>query len=455
MSWHYSRALEAEYSAATCSAGDACAPLKSMTMQGACSSPDKTTDACPPSQSGTTLQHSTADHGADLLTWYLAASRAKTSASPEKALASPAPVQGYGLTWPASSAKFDRDTASWKIHPCLFLEDSMSCSIVLPRWGTMRAGELSAQDTPAHLISGTGSGLWLGTPTATMSRRSSEFAEGCTPMPAEFVKMWPTPCAMDSNPIQGGNLYETKTGTVRHMREDGRSSNRGLSAQVMWPTPTGPDAKNNGAPSQMVRNTKPLNAEVGGSLNPTWVEILMGWPENWSCLNPISHVKYIQWLMEFCDNEKTRTSQALRVLRQGNVQEEIRQQTGRLVGLHEAAILLSLVCEHKNRPDQARIFVACAEVLEVEMRGVRASSPASSAPSKSGHSGQLAGEYPDLVQALPRFLAHYGKEAWQDGSWENAVPRVAQAVASRVHRLKAIGNGQVPAVAALAWRTLA
>jgi hypothetical protein len=55
---------------------------------------------------------------------------------------------------------------------------------------------------------------------------------------------------------------------------------------------------------------------------------------------------------------------------------------------------------------------------------------------------------------LPRLLAHYGPQAWKDGSWENAVPRVAQKVARRVDRLKAIGNGQVPAVAALAFRTL-
>ena len=33
--------------------------------------------------------------------------------------------------------------------------------------------------------------------------------------------------------------------------------------------------------------------------------------------------------------------------------------------------------------------------------------------------------------------------------------RVAHGVASRVDRLRAIGNGQVPAVAALAWRILA
>jgi len=34
------------------------------------------------------------------------------------------------------------------------------------------------------------------------------------------------------------------------------------------------------------------------------------------------------------------------------------------------------------------------------------------------------------------------------------VGRVANGVANRVDRLKAIGNGQVPAVAALAWQIL-
>ena len=34
----------------------------------------------------------------------------------------------------------------------------------------------------------------------------------------------------------------------------------------------------------MKRNTKPLNAEVGGRLNPKWVEWLMGYPEGWTDL---------------------------------------------------------------------------------------------------------------------------------------------------------------------------
>jgi DNA (cytosine-5)-methyltransferase 1 len=46
---------------------------------------------------------------------------------------------------------------------------------------------------------------------------------------------------------------------------------------------------------------------------------------------------------------------------------------------------------------------------------------------------------------------------WEGGSWwatEPDVGRVAHGVAARVDRLKALGNGQVPAVAAAAWRLL-
>ena len=45
----------------------------------------------------------------------------------------------------------------------------------------------------------------------------------------------------------------------------------------------------------------------------------------------------------------------------------------------------------------------------------------------------------------------YGREWW---ATEPDVGRVAHGVAARVDRLKAIGNGQVPAVAALAWEML-
>ena len=56
-----------------------------------------------------------------------------------------------------------------------------------------------------------------------------------------------------------------------------------------WPTPTVQDVSNNGGPSQHLWNTKPLNAEVPGQLNPEWVTWLMGYPQGWldfSTANP-------------------------------------------------------------------------------------------------------------------------------------------------------------------------
>ena len=75
----------------------------------------------------------------------------------------------------------------------------------------------------------------------------------------------------------------------------------------LWPTPTAQDSKNNGAPSQMVRNTKPLNAEVGGSLNPIWVEWLMGWPIAWTDLKPLEMDKFPQWLHSHGELSKKRS----------------------------------------------------------------------------------------------------------------------------------------------------
>ena len=133
----------------------------------------------------------------------------------------------------------------------------------------------------------------------------------------DFGYLLPTPSASDpqlERRAKHGEHYQTKTGTVRRINVDGTSSNLGLAASaVKWPTPqasdnrprgtqnstarrmaigkqvgleamvkfatpTVQDSKNNGAASQMKRNSLPLNAQIGGGLNPNWVEWLMGWP---------------------------------------------------------------------------------------------------------------------------------------------------------------------------------
>lgn len=101
----------------------------------------------------------------------------------------------------------------------------------------------------------------------------------------------------------------------------------------LWLTPTAQDAKNNGGPAQMERNTLPLNAEVkrwptptaltntggaamcrwggsgaraklhtmttpeeiNGALHPEWVEWLMGWPVGWTSLNLLDDAQVLPW----------------------------------------------------------------------------------------------------------------------------------------------------------------
>lgn len=223
----------------------------------------------------------------------------------------------------------------------------------------------------------------------------------------------------------------------------------------MWPTPTAHNAKETNAKSESERNTPTLAAQAGGSLNPDWVEKLMGWPKNWTALHPIIDSDLLSWIMGFCEHEKTRTNQALHLLRRSPYAQSFQRKAGRPFGIQEAEILLSDMRQHPEGFNQAWIQLAGAEASEAEMRGVRTHKQPASASHGSGHSEQLAGEYPDAMQALPRLLAYDGKEAWADGSWENAIPRTAVGVASRTHRLRAIGNGQVPLVAATAFRILA
>ena len=43
---------------------------------------------------------------------------------------------------------------------------------------------------------------------------------------------------------------------------------------------------------------------------------------------------------------------------------------------------------------------------------------------------------------------------WDCSEWEPDIPRVVKGQKDRAKRLKAIGNGQVPLTAAVAWRLL-
>lgn len=164
---------------------------------------------------------------------------------------------------------------------------------------------------------------------------------------------------------------------------------------------------------------------------------------------------YLSWIAGFCEHEKTRTNQALQLLRRCPYAQSFQRKTGRHLSIQEAEILLSQLREHPQGFDETWIQLAGKEAPEAEMRGVRTSAPFAGTSFGSGQHKQPAGEYSDALQELPRLLAHDGEAAWKDGSWENAIPRVSDGIPRWVDRLKSIGNGQVPAVVRLAWHTIA
>lgn len=249
MSWLFSRALVEESSAGICLDGAACALWSETPTPQACSWLGRTTGASRLSRSGMTCAPLTAGHGEALLTWCLADSRARTSASQEEVQASTARAPASGGTWPASLARYDLASSSWRTHQRSLVEGLDEFSATWPRWGTMRGGEFSALTMPAHVTSaiGSGSSLW------------------------QDVDSLPTPTVCGNYNRKGAS----------------KTSGDGLATVAhRLPTPAVNDSK----------NTQPLDAVVGGPLNPPWVEWVMGWPIGWTALEPLETGRFRQWL---------------------------------------------------------------------------------------------------------------------------------------------------------------
>ena len=302
MSWHFSQVLEAEYSAGSCSDGAQSAPSSGTDMHGTFWSPGKTTDVLKPSRSGMTFRLLTDDLGEAVLMSYLEAFPVRTFHAPEKVQESKATEAPCGSTWRESSAKFDRNSLSWKTHLCLWEEDLPSSSLTLPNWGMMRNGALWERITSPPLTSETESGCYLGTPTASMRKRSEKFAEGRLPTPAEYASQWPTPTCADATMeaiLNDKTKFITlKSGRLRKISNQGISGSIGLARTVaMWATPQSRDFRT-GQRSRWENpeRTRNLNDQIGGQLNPTWVEWLMGWPLGWTDCGASATAKFRQWL---------------------------------------------------------------------------------------------------------------------------------------------------------------
>lgn len=172
------------------------------------------------------------------LTSSAAASPVRTSALRERAQGLRASAAAYGRKSPDFLASYDPATSSWKTSQLCLVGGSTMFSETWPRSGMMRNGIAYRLPPLARLTDGTGHGLW---PTPTVN----------------------------------GN-YNRKGAS--------KTSGDGLATAVrIWPSPNTVDARGG---TRRGNGQRQLCHVVGGALNPTWVEWLMGFPSGWTDLEP-------------------------------------------------------------------------------------------------------------------------------------------------------------------------
>jgi hypothetical protein len=243
MSWLFSQALVEEYLEASSLDGEQSAQLNGSPTQQAFCVPDKMTDFSRLSRFGMTYKPLMESRGVELLTLYREGFRAKTSVQQDEATAWTENAAECGITWRGWLAKFDPHSSSWKTPQCSLLGEELESLQTLPRWGMTRNGLLWEQPMLEPITRGTESGYWP-TPIASDSRGSSG-----QPRPGKQVQL--------------------------------------VDAVKKYPTPTRRDYKSGTGAQDRPGHSPPLSSVIGGTLNPMWVEWLMGWPLGWTDLKPL------------------------------------------------------------------------------------------------------------------------------------------------------------------------
>jgi len=237
------------------------------------------------SRFGMTFKPLTADRGEAVLMSYLEAFRAKTSPQQEVEPESKVSDLACGEKWLGWSAKFDPHTSTLRTAQCSLLEEEPELLQTLPRSGMTRSGMLWERQTLVLRTSETESGLWP-TPMSSEYKANKNYRPGRQNGLTQAVMKWPTPTVCGNYNRKGLS----------------KTSGDGLATAVSkWPTPrTAEMCGGTGSWELLNKNTtikeaRQMGAGNGGTLNPTWVEWLMGFPLGWTDLKPLETDKFQQW----------------------------------------------------------------------------------------------------------------------------------------------------------------
>lgn len=265
-------------------------------------------------------------------------------------------------------------------------------------------------------------------------------------------------------------------------------------AARMWPTPVRSDYQQrrkseNWAGSDLVSTVTEaeevagnIQPQSGGQLNPDWVEWLMNWPVQWSSLNRLPDENFNEWLARTKGGATQISPDSLRELRKDGWPspapqrpEQEQQHAGEHRdplsalscsgaregwGLGSGECETTPVCDMRNGVSVQPNPEGEGMQPEVSSEVGRDSSGEKMGEKEQGSNVSLLRDRVSIHAAEADELQRNVRE--QDGMaaspwWSSEpmnVPRVATGIPKRADRLKAIGNGQVPAALVLAWHTL-
>ena len=406
------------------------------------------TESCHGSQSGMISEHSMENLGEEKSTSFAEDFLAKTFPQLEKELESRANALGFGERWPGWLAKYDQDLSLWKIPQCSLLEDYIEYSETWPKWGMMRDGVCWELTTSVRHTEERESGYWP-TPNTleglkpktleSIQKYNQKARPGrsyCNMNLREIVVYGKQPIRMIPTPT----CSDAFTSNLKSTQQKPDTMHSVSPAQLcekmpekMWPTPTSQEA---GIIPLETKDGKPVkpgqrayNPKTGKHTQVTLNRAVNLWP------TPRSR--------DWKDGDSVPPS---RVNNPGLAT------LGQQVAINNAN-------KQSYPTPQARDYKGPSGR---SLKGIENDLP--NQIKKINYPNQTNGQLnPDWVEWLMGWPIGWTKTEpieldWRDWSIDpadnNEIPRVSQSIQNRVHRLKAIGNGQVPLVAATAWKIL-
>jgi len=213
-----------------------------------------------------------------------------------------------------------------------------------------------------------------------------------------------------------------------------------LGRAVHWRSPTAHDWKNNQKSTQVYLSDQTEQGNEPsktGQLSPDWVEWLMGWPISWTSLEPITDLIWLDWSVDPADVESDEKWPSPRssAITDGDANFDKRKAEGKV---STPKLGTAVQREQAQRWPTPNMMDGLRTGKETDLEHWR--------KSKARHAKKGVNKYrPVLIACL---------EAEEIQPSQGIIPRVATGIKDRVARLKAIGNGQVPIVAATAWEIL-